>query len=307
MLLMLGCKLFPKIEHFVEQRPLQLGLERKTVDIVNGQMSYWEGGNLDGEPLVWLHGFGGDAMWAYVRNVPNFADDYHIIAPDLIGFGESSGNATLNAQVDALLAVLSVEDINRAHFVGLSYGGFVGLKMLPTDRVQSLTLIGVGGVGWSETEFNTLAQRFEVPDLPSLFVPKSTEDTRKLVDICFHIPTVLVPKSFDAELFGNVFGRHPEAQRALLWNLQEEASNVTMWTTRMTEQTPTLLIVGRQDPIFSIEDVQELKQILSGEMLIYPLADHVPQVGYRRKFNRDLKMFLSQHTMMPSIEHESME
>ena len=264
--LMLGCKVFPKIENFVEQRPIYLGLERKTVSIVNGQMSYWEGGNPDGEPLVWLHGFGGDAMWAWVRNIPQFTDKYHIIAPDLIGFGESSGENTLNAQVDALLAVLRTEDIERAHFVALSYGGFVALKMLTTDRVQSLTLIGVGGVGWTETEFNALAQRFDVPDLPSLFVPNSTQDTRKLVDICFHIPTVLMPRSFDEHLYGKVFGKNPEAQRALLWDLQEEASNVTMWTTRMTERTPSLLIVGKQDPIFSVEDVQDLNQILSGEM-----------------------------------------
>ena len=307
MLQVLGCALYPKIENFVEQQPIQMRLERKVLSIPNGQISYWEGGNSNGEPLVWLHGFGGDAMWAWVRNIPKFTDRYHIIAPDLLAFGDSFGGTNLDSQANAILKVLIAEDIERAHFVALSYGGFVALKMLGTHRVHSLTLVGVGGLGWTDAEFDALALEFDVEDVSSIFVPETPEDIRTLLDVCFHLPTVFVPRSFDKELYGNVFGKNPEEQRELLANLQLEASMVSSWTTKMAEPTPSLLIVGRQDPIFSVNDVRQLSNRLSGEVNVYGLADHVPQVGYSKKFNRDLKEFLSQHAMMPSIETEVIE
>lgn len=307
MLLALGCAIFPRIEKFVAQRPYDIGLERQHLDIPEGQMAYWTGGNPDGEPLIWLHGFGGDAMWAWVRNIPSFTKDYRIIAPDLIGFGDSYGEPSLDAQVEAVINILEREGIEQAHVVALSYGGFVALKMLPTGHVESLVLVGVGGLSWTETEFTALAQRFDVPDLESLFVPSSPEDTRRLVDICFHLPMVLMPKSFDAQLYQNVFGKYPEPQRALLSNLQTEAAQVSIWTNQMPESIPALLIVGRQDPIFSIQDVQDLSRLLQGSVKTYRFADHVPQVGYRRRFNRDLRLFLSQNATMPLIDSENVE
>ena len=70
--LITGCSLYPKINNFVEERPIEMGLQRRVVNVSNGQVSYWEGGNPNGEPILWIHGFGGDSMWAWVRNIPAF-------------------------------------------------------------------------------------------------------------------------------------------------------------------------------------------------------------------------------------------
>ena len=65
---------------------------------------------LSGEPLLWLHGFGGDALWAWSRNLHDFADTHHIIAPDLLWFGDSQGGLTLDAQAAAVQQFLRLKE-----------------------------------------------------------------------------------------------------------------------------------------------------------------------------------------------------
>ena len=303
--LITGCSIYPKVNNFIEERPVNIGLQRRVVNVSNGQVAYWEGGNPDGEAILWIHGFGGDSMWAWVRNIPAFTEDYRIIAPDLLWFGDSYGGVNLDSQVDAMLTVLEAEGVERTHVVALSYGGFVGLKMMPSDVVESLVLVGVGGADWGTEEISRLQEQFDVESLSDLFVPKDPEDVRTLVDVCFHLPTVLMPSDFDSHLYGKVFGKHPEKQRELIDDLLLQANDISTWTP--TVLPPTLLIVGRQDPIFSIQDVDDLRVTLNAEMKSYGLADHVPQVGYKSKFNRDVKRFLSQYAAAPSLESSEFE
>jgi pimeloyl-ACP methyl ester carboxylesterase len=54
-----------------------------------GQLVYHESGN--GEPLVFIHGvYPGASSFEWSRVYPHFADRFQVLAPDLLGFGESS-------------------------------------------------------------------------------------------------------------------------------------------------------------------------------------------------------------------------
>jgi len=77
-----------------------LGFERSSVNTSLGRMIYytntgspWQDGITtitDKETLVFLHGFGGgSSAYEWSKVYPAFAAQYHIIAPDLIGWGES--------------------------------------------------------------------------------------------------------------------------------------------------------------------------------------------------------------------------
>ena len=299
---LIGCTLYPKIETFMSQQADRAGLSRRSVLVDGGSMYYWEGGNPNGEPLLWLHGFGGDALWAWARNLDDFSSTHRIIAPDMLWFGDSQGGLTLDAQARAVQRVLEAEGIESAHVIALSYGGFVGLKLVSYGSVESLVLIGVGGIGWDREEIQTLESRFEVSRLEDLFVPSTVEDVNTLVDVCFHAPTWLMPNDFDQQLYGNVFGKYPEEQRALISDLQQQSAEMAQWNDLWQTPPPTLLIVGRQDPIFSVEDVRELSDALDGTVKVISFADHVPQVGHARRFYRSTRRFLNQHANPPSID-----
>jgi pimeloyl-ACP methyl ester carboxylesterase len=299
---LIGCALYPKVETFMSKQTDRAGLERRSVLVDGGSMYYWEGGNPNGEPLLWLHGFGGDALWAWARNLDDFSSTHRIIAPDMLWFGDSQGGLTLDAQARAVQHVLEAEGIESAHVIALSYGGFVGLKLVSYGSVESLVLIGVGGIGWDGEEIQALEKRFEVPRLEDLFVPSTVEDVDALVDVCFHAPTWLMPKDFDEHLYGTVFGKYPTEQRALISDLQQQSAEMAEWSDLWQTPPPTLLIVGRQDPIFSVEDVRELSDALNGTVKVISFADHVPQVGHARRFYRSARRFLNQHANPPSID-----
>jgi pimeloyl-ACP methyl ester carboxylesterase len=301
---LLGCALYPKVESFMSNQVSKSGLERRSVLVDGGSMYYWEGGNPSGEPLLWLHGFGGDALWAWSRNLHDFSDTHHIIAPDLLWFGDSQGGLTLDAQAAAVQKVLEAEGVDSAHVIALSYGGFVALKLVPMGAVSSMILVGVGGVDWQGGDIRQLEARFKVDALEDLFVPSSVEDIDTLVDVCFHAPTWLMPPSFDEQLYGKVFGKYPTQQRALIQDLKQQSMEMTHWTDDWRDRPPVLLIVGRQDPIFSTEDVRGLADTLNGTVKVYGFADHVPQVGYARRFYRNTRRFLNQYAAPPKTGSE---
>lgn len=76
---------------------------------------------------------------------------YHVIAPDLPGFGHSTtGFSSLgfDSGAHAVLALMDFLGVQRAHVVGWSNGGGVALHMADSarDRVQSLTMLASIGV-----------------------------------------------------------------------------------------------------------------------------------------------------------------
>ena len=111
----------------------------------------------DRPPLVLCHGLGGShAVW--YQQVAHFARHRRVITWDARGFGlstNSGGNATVVTAAKDLRAVLDALDVQAAHVVGQSMGGWTALgftRAHPT-RVRSLTLTnslaGIGSERWA--------------------------------------------------------------------------------------------------------------------------------------------------------------
>lgn len=131
------------------------GAERRT-ELIDGLETSWlEAGA--GEPLVLLHGgeFGSSAELGWERVVPALAERFRVIAPDILGFGESAkvvdfvdGRGLRIRNVAALCAHLGIE---RAAFVGNSMGAVMllvdqasGSPLLPVSRM--VTICGGGEI-----------------------------------------------------------------------------------------------------------------------------------------------------------------
>jgi len=100
-----------------------------------------------GEPLICLHS-GGSSGRQWKRLSEALGDEYQLIAPDLLGFGQTdmwpeTGNLSVNLQAD-LVADIAFGDGERAFdVVGHSYGGAVALRLYlqHPHSIRSLTLI----------------------------------------------------------------------------------------------------------------------------------------------------------------------
>jgi pimeloyl-ACP methyl ester carboxylesterase len=104
-----------------------------------------------GEALLLVHGMAGSsATWRAV--IPELAKKYRVIAPDLLGHGESAkprGDYSLGAFAAWLRDLLDELGIRRATVIGQSLGGGVAMQFTyqHRDYCKRLVLIGSGGLG----------------------------------------------------------------------------------------------------------------------------------------------------------------
>jgi pimeloyl-ACP methyl ester carboxylesterase len=104
-----------------------------------------------GPPVVLIHGMVNSSRhWEDVAL--RLADRYTLIAPDLIGHGDSAtprGDYSLGAHAASIRDLLSVIGVNHATVVGHSLGGGVAMQFFYQfpQRTDRLVLVSSGGLG----------------------------------------------------------------------------------------------------------------------------------------------------------------
>ena len=115
-----------------------------------------------GEPLLLVHGLGGDRItWKPVLD--GLADDFDVIAVDLPGVGASPAlpsdrRPTPRALAEVLAGLLDELGIVSAHVAGNSLGGWIALELALLGRARTVTALCAAGM-WSQA----LAPRPELP------------------------------------------------------------------------------------------------------------------------------------------------
>ncbi|HYF24591.1 MAG TPA: alpha/beta fold hydrolase [Baekduia sp.] len=104
-----------------------------------------------GPPVVLIHGMVNSSRhWQPVAE--RLASRYTVIAPDLIGHGDSAtprGDYSLGAHASVIRDLLSAIGVERASFVGHSLGGGIAMVFFWQfpERVERLALVSSGGLG----------------------------------------------------------------------------------------------------------------------------------------------------------------
>jgi pimeloyl-ACP methyl ester carboxylesterase len=116
----------------------------RTIDVNGTRVAFIDEGM--GQPVVLLHSStGSKGQWRAA--ISDWADRCRVIAPDLIGYGDSGPWTGLNAltladEVELVAAVIEHTD-SPVHLIGHSYGGAVALHtaMKLGTRIASLSLV----------------------------------------------------------------------------------------------------------------------------------------------------------------------
>jgi pimeloyl-ACP methyl ester carboxylesterase len=125
-------------------------IETKFIEIHGLRQAVVDEGDGD-EVLLLIHGMAGSAQtWRAV--LPQLAKKYRVIAPDLLGHGQSSKPRTdysLGAFAVGLRDLLDELGVESATVVGQSLGGGVAMQFLyqHPDYCRRLVLISSGGLG----------------------------------------------------------------------------------------------------------------------------------------------------------------
>src|SRR3954469_24909369 len=122
-----------------------------------------------GPPVVLIHGMiNSSRHWEAVAL--RLADRYTVIAPDLIGHGDSTtprGDYSLGAHAASIRDLLAAIGIERASLVGHSLGGGVAMQFFWQfpQRTERLALVSSGGLGH---EVSPLLRAAAMPGLGAL-------------------------------------------------------------------------------------------------------------------------------------------
>ena len=219
---------------------LDLGAGRPAVQVL-------EAG--DGAPLLFLHGAGGIAAWEGV--LPLLARKYHVYAPLLPGFGQSTGLECLDDQFDLFqhgFDVMEALGLDRPFVVGESLGGWMAAEMaaLRPKEIGRLALAAPVGLWRDEAPVVDLFGSMAHELAPYLFHDTSCPAARQMLGLTQLFSTKDDRTQEQIEtLIGMSRGFRTVAK--FLFPIPESGLEHRLWRIK----APTLVVWGEQDRFIS--------------------------------------------------------
>lgn len=262
-------------------------LERKEVELPGGlRYVYLEGGK--GEPLMLLHGFGGNKD-NFTRSARYLTPHYRVIIPDHIGFGESSRPAeadyTPAAQADRLHLLAQKLGIRTVHMGGNSMGGQIAMAYAaryPGD-VASLWLLNPAGV-WS-------APRSEVADIVlgngrNPLIARSEDDFARTFDFVMNDPP-FVPRPI-LNVFAQERIRNADLEERIFVKIATDSIEQRVKGLR----TPTLIVWGDKDRVIHVGTADVLHKLMPrSQVVVMPGIGHMPMLERPQQSAEDYLKF----------------
>jgi pimeloyl-ACP methyl ester carboxylesterase len=261
------------------------------VSIHGRQIAYRMEGS--GPALLLLHGIAGSSQ-AWREVMPDLAEHYCVIAPDMLGHGESAkpvGDYSLGAYASGMRDLLHILDIEAATIVGQSFGGGVALQMAyqHPECCERLVLVDSGGLG---REVNWILRLVTLPGseyaMPFLF-PSVVRDVGDRVGRFFHDRGIRVRHVAEA---WSAYSSLTEAEnrqafvRTVRAVIDPGGQSVNaMDKLYLASRLPTLIIWGERDAIIPVSHARDAHEAIPGSRLeIIAGAGHSPQVDEPEKF-----------------------
>src|SRR6202142_1068640 len=258
-------------------------IERSTIELHGQRYTYRAAGS--GPLVVLLHGIAGSsATWE--RVIPRLSSHYRVIAPDLLGHGESPkprGDYSLGAYANLIRDLLNALGEERGTIVGHSLGGGVAMQFAYQypERCERLVLISSGGLG---REVHAILRAAVLPGAEVVLPWLSVAATRSIGTMVKTFGRFGFRESADlAETWRSFVSlEDPQARRAFLHtvrgiiDLGGQRVNATD-KLHVTAGLPTLIVWGEQDPLIPVDHAYRVHEHIPGSRLeIFPGAGHYP-------------------------------
>lgn len=215
-----------------------------------------------GPPVVLIHGMlNSSRHWEAVALA--LADHHKVIAPDLIGHGDSAtprGDYSLGAHAASIRDMLTVIGVERATIVGHSLGGGVAMQFFYQfpQRVERLVLVSSGGLG------REVSPMLRTAALPGVSAVLAAAAHGRVLDTLWDVGSRLRERRMRHGVYAQAIARalrpleQPEAREAFLQTLRAvidiHGQRVSA-TDRLylLESMPTLIVWGERDNTIPLE------------------------------------------------------
>jgi len=256
----------------------------------------------EGPVIVLLHGITSDST-TWSRVMPYLARSHTVVAPDLIGHGESDkprGDYSLGAHASSLRDLLLSLGHDRATLVGHSLGGGIAMQtsyQFP-ELCERLVLVSSGGLG---RDVSVLLRAAALPGseyvLPLLSATRLLDAGRLGAGMLSRVG-LRVGTDIEQMARGHATLADPQARAAFLHTLRSvvepggqrvEASNRLY----LAQHMPFLLVWGAQDTIIPVAHGRAAHERVPGSRLeIFDSSGHFPQLDEPERFIHLLSDFV---------------
>lgn len=270
----------------------------------------------DRETILLIHGMAGSSRtWRDV--MPALARDHRVLAPDLLGHGESAkpmGDYSLGAHASGLRDLMTCLGIERATIVGQSLGGGVALQLAyqHPELCERLALVSSGGLG---REVSWLLRLLSLPGselvLP-IVVPAVVRDRGN--DVSTWIRDRGIRSGRIAEMWRAYASlAEPENRQAFVKTLRavvDMGGQTVSASDRLylAQAVPTLIVWGDDDAIIPVEHAYAAHEAMPGSRLeIFPGVGHFPQTEAPTELINVLTDFIATtepaHARLEELQH----
>lgn len=258
-------------------------LDEKFITISDYKIRYFEG-SCNGNDLVLIHGLGASAE-RWFPLVPYLEKHYHLIIPDLIGFGYSDKpaiNYTVNFFVDFLYDFLESIKIDRFHIVGSSFGGQIVTEYTAEydKNIQKMILCAPSGLN---PRLSPVMQKYLM-----VMLNPNPDNVNEIFSI---MENGKVESNFVNDFISRM--NEPNAKYVLssiLLNLRYTITKDILGKI----SCPSLVIWGNKDPIISQRYAKVLvSSIKNCDLAIMNGCGHTPFVEKPKEFSDIISRFLN--------------
>ena len=256
----------------------------------------------EGPAVLLIHGITSSSeTWDRVFRL--LAREHTVIAPDLIGHGESAkprGDYSMGAYASGLRDLCAALDVDSATFVGHSLGGGIAMQMAYQfpERCERLVLVSSGGLG---------------PDVSLLLRAATLPGSEYVIPLLFKAGLMGVGRSLGS-LLGRL-GLRPgtdveeiahgwasladvEAMQAFVHTLRASVDPSGQRVDArdrlyLAGEGPALIVWGERDPIIPLAHGEEAHELIPGsELHVFPRAGHFPHRDEPVRFAEILSDFI---------------
>lgn len=268
--------------------------QRKSILVDGLATSYLEAGT--GDPVILLHGgeFGVNAEIGWEHTIPALAAHFRVLAPDMLGFGESAKVVDFNdgrgMRIRHVARFCTEMAVESAHFVGNSMGA-INLLVDATSESPLLparSLVAICGGG--EIQRNQYMEALYDYDA-------TMAGMRRIVEALFHDPAYpadddYVRRRYESSTAPGAW----EALAAARFRRPGAEPPPTPSSERAYQRisVPVLVVEGACDKLLPRGWAKQIAdQIPDGRWAVVELAGHCPQIEQPTIVNELLLKFLA--------------
>jgi pimeloyl-ACP methyl ester carboxylesterase len=280
-------------------------IKYRSADVDGLKVFYREAGAADAPALLLLHGFP-SASHMFRDLIPLLADRFHIVAPDLPGFGQSDMPArskfayTFDHVADIIDRLTEVVGLKRFAVYVFDYGAPTGFRIAVKHPDRITAIISQNGNAYEEglsEGWNPIRAYWQEPSqanrdaLRTFLAPETTrwQYTHGVAD-----ETTVAPDGLSLD---NFYLARPGADEVQLDLFGDYTSNVALYPTFQkyfrTHKPPLLAVWGRNDPFFLPPGAEAFKRDIPGAVVRFLDTGHFALETHASEIAAAIRGFLT--------------